>query len=321
MRIIVSADDAGASPEVNSGIAKGVARGYVNSVSFMVNGPHFIDAQRKIAATGVDCRKALHLNLVEGKATALGPDSPLVGDSGFFAFQASTLLLAYARSSAAKRSQFVQDIEVEWGAQIDRFLMAFGHNQELNIDSHQHVHVFPFALEALKRAVVTRGTMVNQMRLPQESHWPRPSLHVLRRGYGSSNLAKRLLLNHFSRKATASFRDQSPRLFISRETQETFPAAFCGVLCSGHMSLEVCQEFVRTAAHLSPHGFAEILLHPGGATCSTESWEAAPALARFYLSKWRAKELEVCCDERFGQSLGKQDLPDSGESANCPSTG
>ena len=146
-RVLLTADDAGASVEVNDRIEEGCERGFINSVSFLTNTEAFADAVQRFSPRG-GVRRSVHLNVVEGRPLALTSSSPLVDDAGFFKYQAARLLIAHLLAGGALRSAIERDIRTEWKAQIARFLDEFGDKQPLNIDSHQHVHVAPFALGA-----------------------------------------------------------------------------------------------------------------------------------------------------------------------------
>ena len=86
-RVLLTADDAGASTEVNERIEEACDRGFVNSVSFLTNTEAFSDAVSRFSARG-EVRRSVHLNVVEGRPLALTSASPLVDDDGHFKFQA-----------------------------------------------------------------------------------------------------------------------------------------------------------------------------------------------------------------------------------------
>ncbi len=295
VKIHLTADDAGSSIEVDRGILDSISRGNVNSVSYLVNGDSFDNAREQIGdVSGI--RRSLHLNVVEGKPLALGVESPLVNGSGYFAHQSTGLLRTFWLAGPKLRAQIVRDIEREWGAQLDKFTNSFGTSQSLNIDSHQHVHVFPFAFEALRRAVAERDLSLGEIRFPFESFWPTPSLHNIRYGYAAPNILKRFLLNHYSRLARGQMKYVSKDFFGSNFTQGHITNAFCGVLLSGHMTTQVCIDFLNQLDAKSELDVVEILLHPGGGSNPTSSWLESKTLERFYLSSWRSRELEVACD-------------------------
>jgi predicted glycoside hydrolase/deacetylase ChbG (UPF0249 family) len=260
MKFNLTADDAGSSIEVDRAILDSISRGNVNSVSYLVNGDSFDSAREQIGNVhGI--RRSLHLNVVEGKPLALGAESPLVSESGYFAHQATGLLRTFWLAGPKLRTQIVRDIEKEWGAQVDKFTKSFSTSQSLNIDSHQHVHVFPFAFEALRRAITERDLYLGEIRFPSESFWPAPSLHNIRYGYAAPNALKRLLLNRYSRLAKGQMKYVSKDFFGSNFTEGHITNAFCGVLLSGHMTTQVCIKFLNQLDAMTELDVVEILLH------------------------------------------------------------
>ena len=65
-RLIVTADDFGASKQRNIGIARSVTDGVVTSVSLMVNTEHTAHALALAREHGFLLRVGLHLNFTEG---------------------------------------------------------------------------------------------------------------------------------------------------------------------------------------------------------------------------------------------------------------
>ena len=304
-RVLLTADDAGASAEVNDRIEEACDRGFVNSVSFLTNTEAFPDAVARFAARG-EVRRSVHLNVVEGRPLALTTASPLVDGDGYFKYQAANLLVAHLLAGGALRAAIERDIKTEWKAQILRFLDEFGDKQPLNIDSHQHVHVAPFALGPLVAAVRDLKLRVNELRLPKETILPSISSHTLRRGYLSMNLLKYLLLSRQSSKGLSRFASGHDDIFIHRDPDRRFSSNFSGVLCTGFMTANACRRFASKAPKMGNEArYSEILVHPGGGQGMTDAWRRTPALASFYLSTWRSTELETACDPMWADVLGQ----------------
>lgn len=304
-RVLLTADDAGASVEVNDRIEEACERGFINSVSFLTNTEAFADAVQRFSPRG-EVRRSVHLNVVEGRPLALTSDSPLVDEDGYFKYQAARLLLAHRFASRSVRTTIEGDLRTEWAAQISRFLDAFGDDQPLNIDSHQHVHVAPFALDPLVSAVRDLKVRVNELRLPRETVLPRITAHTLRHGYLSLNLVKYLLLRRQSLEGFARLEKGHDDIFESQDSNRRFSTNFSGVLCTGHMTADACQRFAAKAPlRGSGAAYSEILVHPGGGQMPTDAWRHTPALDAFYRSAWRSVEMETACDPMWAAVLGQ----------------
>lgn len=304
MILYLTADDAGASIEVNERIEAATRDGYVNSVSVLTNTQGFDDAVARFAGR-TDLRLSLHLNLVEGVPLALDNTSPLVAANGNFRFQAAGLLLHYLVSSRPARRRIQEDMRTEWTAQILKFSEQFGLVSSLNIDSHQHVHVFPFAVEPLSIALRAAGMKAKSVRLPDESPLPRMSRHTLRHGYLTLNLVKSVFLRRQSRNAKRRLLENHQDVMAESSITGHMENRFCGVLCTTRMTWDACDRFLRTVAlNGDKNQYAEVLLHPGGGKSCTEAWLAAPPLQSFYTSHWREVEFQTACDPRWGAQSG-----------------
>ena len=274
-------------------------------MSFLTNTEAFSDAVSRFAHRG-EVRRSVHLNVVEGRPLALSSASPLVDDDGYFKYQAANLLVAHRFASGEMRSEIEADIRTEWAAQISRFLDEFGDGQPLNIDSHQHVHVAPFALGPLVAAVRDLKVRVNEIRMPRETVLPRITSHTLRHGYLSLNLAKYLLLRRQSSKGLARLENGHDDIFESQDPNRRFSTSFSGVLCTGHMTTDACQRFAAKAPLMvSEAGYSEIFVHPGGGQRPTDAWRHTPALDTFYRSAWRSAEMDTACDPMWAAVLGQ----------------
>lgn len=275
MTLLITADDAGASLEVNESIRRSCTEGHVNSVAFLVNLPDFDDAVERVAPCVGE--RSLHLNLVEGRPMALAPDSPLLDSEGWFRFQGSGLLTAYYRSSRSTRARMGADIRAEATAQLQAFTAAFP--GPVAVDSHQHTHMFPFVLPQLLSAARDLDLPISRLRWPVEDVSPRDAL--------SAGGVKALALAAMARRG---------RGHLDGSTVERTTHRFCGVVRTGHMTVDVARRFLARQAGMPSGELAELLLHPGGGDHVTAAWARAAALREFYTSPWRMRELEVACD-------------------------
>lgn len=283
MPLLITADDAGASIEVNEAIRRSIVEGHVNSVAFLVNLPATEDAFDRVGPR--IGHRSVHLNFVEGRPLALESDSPLLDSEGWFKYQASQLLVTYYRGSKAKRARIAADIRRESVAQLEVFFRQFP--GPLAIDSHQHTHMLPFALPPIIAAATDLDVPVSRLRWPVEKVRISESLS----GGGIKALALRAMAT-------------SGRKHVRESVVEGTSRAFCGVVHTGHMTLPVVQRFLRHIDGLSPEESAEVLLHPGGGQTVTDAWARSPALRDFYTSPWRDSELLLARDPALSYAHG-----------------
>jgi chitin disaccharide deacetylase len=136
MKLIVSADDYGTSPEVNRAIIRAHQEGVLTSCSLMVNGAAFTEAV-KLAQSFPQLAVGLHLTTVAGKPTLPAEQIPaLVEKDGNFSRHATSAGLNYFFSRPAR-----QQLHREIAAQFEKFSgtgLPFAH-----VDGHLHHHVHP----------------------------------------------------------------------------------------------------------------------------------------------------------------------------------
>jgi len=88
-RIILTADDFGASEFINKGVFQGIDKGLINSVSAMVNFPESEEALKELAAKHPEVSIGLHVTITAGNPLSPPEEIPsLVDDKGrFYNFQ------------------------------------------------------------------------------------------------------------------------------------------------------------------------------------------------------------------------------------------
>ena len=133
-RLIVNADDFGRSPGINRGIVAAHQHGIVSSTTLLVNLPWSAEAAT-LSASVPNLGVGLHLNVCYGPPLAAGADS-LLGPDGLLDRDLARLR---ERATAA-------DIDREARAQLARFRALLG-REPTHLDSHQHVHSWPAAIE------------------------------------------------------------------------------------------------------------------------------------------------------------------------------
>lgn len=135
-RLIITADDFGAAPEVNEAVEIAHLSGILTAASLMVGGPHAEDAIAR-ARRLPRLRVGLHLVLVEGRpllpAAAV---SRLIDATGAFRCDMAALGALFATSSEARRQ-----LSAEITAQFEAFRatgLALDH-----CNAHKHFHLHP----------------------------------------------------------------------------------------------------------------------------------------------------------------------------------
>lgn len=167
MRLILNADDFGASEETVRATIDCFAAGALTSATIMV-GMEQTEAAIAYATSHPELGFGLHLRLVaDGDARPLaGPGSvpALVGEDGRFLSTRAVRLLALRGRLP------VEQLEREIVAQLDALVTAGV--PLTHLDSHRHVHKLPPVVEALKRALPRFG--ITRVRAVQDVYLRRP---------------------------------------------------------------------------------------------------------------------------------------------------
>jgi hopanoid biosynthesis associated protein HpnK len=235
-RLIVNADDFGASEEVNEAVIHAYNEGVLTSASLMVTGAAFEQAV-KLAKENPGLAVGIHLVTVVGRSALPHSEIPsLVDHHGNFSNNPTAAGLKYYFSPQARR-----ELRRELAAQFEKF-----HSTGLplsHIDGHLHLHVHPvifnIALELGSRYGARR------MRVPVEERQlalgfdrrdsMRKAIHTILFGGLAWHMKKKLRARGF-----------------------TFPGRVYGNLQSGRMSE---QYFLYVLDNLSADT-SEIYFHP-----------------------------------------------------------
>lgn len=158
-RLIVTADDFGASLEVNAAVEQAHTTGILTAASLMVGGDAAGDAverARRLPGLGV----GLHLVLVEGRPL-LPPESipALVDGAGRFRSDMVRMAVELFASLAARR-QLAAEIDAQFAA-----FAATGLPLD-HVNAHKHFHLHPTIASAILRAGKRHG--MTAMRAPIE---------------------------------------------------------------------------------------------------------------------------------------------------------
>jgi hopanoid biosynthesis associated protein HpnK len=165
-RVIINADDFGASEEVNEAIIRAHKEGVLTSCSLMVTGAAFDQAVR-LAKENSNLGVGIHLVTVVGRSALPAAEIPtLVDEQGNFSNDPNTAGMKYYFSPRARR-----ELRKEMAAQFEMF-----HQTGLklsHIDGHLHLHVHPVIFKTAVELGKKYGA--KRMRVPTEEL--QPALH------------------------------------------------------------------------------------------------------------------------------------------------
>jgi predicted glycoside hydrolase/deacetylase ChbG (UPF0249 family) len=273
-QLIVNADDLGADEARNAGIFAAIESGIVTAASILVNGNAFEDCLRRISSINVRRFSwGVHLNLTEGKPLSAGLKI-IIGMDGYFCGKQEGQRRLLERGDEALGTE----IRREFAAQIQALRDADIPIDHL--DGHQHVHIFPAAIDAALWAGEKFG--IPWMRIPEEPlslRKPRP---------GSQTIENEAQL--FSALAAVA------RIGLSGAAMRTTDH-FRGLYLKGRFSPVRCE---RTLQKL-PHGLTELMVHPGRMPAGS----AAKSPFSAFSNRDRQEELNVLMDDGFRLMLEK----------------
>jgi predicted glycoside hydrolase/deacetylase ChbG (UPF0249 family) len=272
-RLIVNADDLGADDARNAGIVEAMQAGVVTAASILVNGPAFEDCLQRISSAGFNhISFGVHLNLTEGMPLSPGLKF-ITGPDGCFCGKQE----GHRRLMSRGHEALEEEVQQEFAAQI-----AALRNAGIRIDhanGHQHVHIFPAAIDSAVRAAREFG--IPWMRIPEEQP---PSRSMNRTNHMLNSEAEM-----FCRLAAAA------RIRIHESNLRTTDH-FRGLYLKGTLSLSR----LKRTLHSLPPGLTELMVHPGRASGRQAE---GPFSAFSHLE--REKELEVLTSGSFHRILKK----------------
>lgn len=132
MYVVINVDDLGLHPAVTRAVAAGAEAGVVTSASLLAGGPCLGEA---LSLGGVGL--GAHLNILRGRPLSPAREVPsLLGPGDAFLGRYRALWL---RHRAGKLD--LDQVELEWGRQVESLLAAGARLDHL--DSEKHIHVWP----------------------------------------------------------------------------------------------------------------------------------------------------------------------------------
>ncbi len=232
-RLVVTADDFGASAEVNDAVLETHANGILTAASLMVAAPAAADAVARARATP-SLRVGLHLVLVEGKPVLPASRVPdLVDRSGNFRTD-----MARAGAAMFFLPHVKRQLASEIAAQFEAF-RATGLPLD-HVNAHKHFHLHP-TIAALMLSI-GRDFGLKAARVPLE-----PTETLARVGAYKGSFVAAL-----TRPFAQGLRRRFARAGIAS------PDAVFGLAWSGAMTAPRLQGIVENL----PEGLTEIYLHP-----------------------------------------------------------
>ena len=238
-RLIVNADDYGWSSGITDGILRAHKEGVVTSASLMANQPaseYAIERLQQFPGLGV----GVHLNLSHGRPVSPPSVVPtLVRADGTF-YPSAEMVTRLKKWQVSPR-----EIEREFRAQIN-WVKERG-VQPTHLDSHNHLHFYPRAICAFRRAAKAEDIQCTRtprnLCLPTDGHWGGPY---------SGRLYRRLLLAGYM---------ETLHVLVLHGLK--LPDA-CILFNSRHLTMphRPTEQWVAAFANLGP-GTYELGCHPG----------------------------------------------------------
>lgn len=231
-RIVVNADDFGASGAITRSILRCIEAGSVTSTTILANMPGTDDALSEARSRGRTSSFGVHLNLCEGRALT-GPSS-LTDAAGRFHPKRRQALRALSRRLRES------DVEAELRAQMERVLDAGV--QVSHVDGHKHLHQLPGVARVVARLAAEAG--LSRVRCTADE-----ALAV--RGRPLPAVASSLARRWMARRAAPRFDSAGLRW-----PERTFDVRTLLALPDGDGR-------VRYLEALEPRGVVEMFCHPG----------------------------------------------------------
>ncbi len=231
-RLVITADDFGASREVNAAVERAHRDGVLTAASLMVSGDASADAVARARAMP-ELGVGLHLVLVEGRPVLPSDQLPALVDrttGRFRSEMARTAVRIFA--SPAARAQLAAEVEAQFAA-----FAATGLPLD-HVNAHKHFHLHPTIASAVLR--VGRRYGMRAVRTPVEDRAVLRHVEPVAPGGRVENLTARLLRRRLRRAGLV------------------VPDQVLGLAWTGAVDTERLRGLIE---HLPP-GLTEIYTHP-----------------------------------------------------------
>jgi hopanoid biosynthesis associated protein HpnK len=272
-RLVVTADDFGAAPEVNAAVVRAHREGILTSTSLMVTGDAVEEAVR-LARDNPRLAVGLHLVLAQGRPAApVAEIRDLVAADGAFRRDPVTTGIRYAFEYVFRtgRAQLRREVE----AQLTAFAatgLTLAH-----VDGHLNMHLHPMVLPVLLELAPRFG--IRAMRL-------------LREDLGA---ALRHDAAHFPRKVTEGVVFQALGAYAAPRLRAAGIATADRVY-GMHQTGHVDERYLLSLLAALPPGVNEVYCHPAEGV--------APAMAPYQHGYDHAGELTALTSARVREAVG-----------------
>jgi len=275
-RLVVNADDLGASRGATLGIVRAHREGIVTSASLFVASPAYGHAIECIQACP-DLGVGLHFTLTAGRPVSPHHRIPLlVGPDGFFRRQFVSL---FASASLHKRAQLLEQVEIELEAQLQRMIGDGVHPDHIN--SERHVHLIPGIFERVVAAANRHD--VGFVRLGSD---------IGRDFLDLRDLGALLMSGGFLKWGLLTGLSQRNRAHLNARTRSTEHLA--SYLYTGRVDLLLHRILDRPPTT----GVTEVMVHPGVPEESRALDLGNREFERYLASTDRRRELDACMKAR-----------------------
>lgn len=275
--VYIHADDYGMNLNSSRRILECRMNGCLDGISILPNG---CLEEAVPMLEGTQLKRAIHINLVEGKALSQSNRASLLTDKRGY-MKHSFLGLLILSMSPAKR-KFQKQVYQEIYAQLQRSRAFLEGSSKICLDSHQHVHMIPLIYREMMKAAEDAGFSVDYLRIPAEPLIPYLKTPSVIKTISFVNLIKNILLNLLFCFTRKEFRNSGIKT-----------AVFCGIMFAGNMDQKrvemVYPAFYQYA--LLRGMDLELLFHPGSIEKGEKFLdEQKKSFNRFYLSEGRKEE-------------------------------
>lgn len=275
MIIHIHSDDMGATKHVTERMLASWREGTLSGFSVLANGAacDLMSAELRANAER-PARIACHLNLSEGPSAAPASSVPLlVDENGQLKHTFGSLIVARLRYGKT----FVQQVAIEWQAQIAKAAALVAPRKLAAVDGHMHIHMLPFLFPTAARLAREQG--IPEIRISREPLFLAARRDAFTAAY-AINLVKNLTLGACSALATRS----------ARRENLASPDQLVGVLYTGDMRLNRALSGLKAAEKRNAKS-VEVMFHVGRAAESEHGrWEGRDFIAKFYFAQERDAE-------------------------------
>jgi len=279
--LIVNADDLGWTEGVNRGIADAFRNGIVTSASMLANGAAF-EGGLEVARCAPGLGLGVHLNLSDGAPVADRETlMSLLNYEGEFAGGPESLLLRHAR-----RGLVLNEVEIEWDAQIQKVRDAG--IEPTHLDGHKHVHMLPGLFEIALR--LAKRHSIGAIRIALEESSLRTALASGKK-QRSGVVMKQGVQARGLKLLARDAREQAERAGIATADY------FCGIAQAGELTLEGLKKFLMSL----PEGTTELMCHPGYADADLKKTATR-------LQDSRQTEMEILTDTGVRNLVASQGI-------------